>query len=177
MSATLLNRRRRRGLFLLVTLLTGIAAAFGAPALAEEATGRLQGLVLDPDGEPSEGFRLVFVDDAGKEHVSGPSDELGRYALDILPGSYRLVAAVAPDDERLDVPDLPPIPVDASGRRLDIRIAYPTKPTAVASAPSSAKSRTRWIQIGTAAAATVLLILLLDGDTDEKTASPFVPRG
>lgn len=177
MSATFSHRRRRRGLFLLLTLLTGVTTTLGVPAVAEETSGRLQGLVLDPDGEPSEGFRLVFVDDAGVEHLSDLSDELGRYALDIPPGSYRLVAAVAPDDERLDVPDLPPIPVDASGRRLDIRIAYPTTPPAVAGAPTSAKSGTRWVQIGTAAAATVLLILLLDGDTGEKTASPFVPRG
>ena len=139
--------------------------------------GRLSGLVLDPDGNPTEGFRLVFVDDAGQEHVSDPSDDLGRYAIDVPSGNYRLVAAVAPDGERLDVPELPPLPVDADGRRLDIRIAYPTTPAAAAEpAIEGSGSKIPWAQIGGAAGATLLLILLLDDD-GEQTASPFVPRG
>lgn len=172
MGAILTHRRRRRGLLLLATLVAGMMAAGRVPAVAQDAAvGTLSGLVLDPAGNPAKKFKLVFRDEAGAEHVSNPSDASGRYSIDLPAGpSYQLVAALSPKGERIDVPDLPPIPVDEGGRRLDLRISSPAPPAGESS------SKIPWIQIGAAAGATLILIFTaFDGDTDEKPASPFMP--
>jgi hypothetical protein len=172
MGAILTDRRRRGGLLLLATLVAGTMTAVTVPAIAQDAAvGTLSGQVLDPAGEPATKFKLVFRDEAGTEYVSNPSDGSGRYSIELPSGSsYQLVAALSPKGERLDVPDLPPIPLDNGGRRLDLRIGQAAAPAGAASAGIP------WVQIGAAAGATLLLILTtFDDDPNEKPASPFVP--
>ena len=180
MGAFLTDRRRRGGggLLLLATLAVGtMTAGTGTvPAFAQDAApmGSLSGQVLDPAGEPAKKFKLVFRDEAGAEHVTNPSNGSGHYSIELPAGSsYQLVAALSPKGERLDVPDLPPIPLDESGRRLDLRIGQ------AASAPpaAAAGSGIPWVQIGVATGATLLLILTtFDDDPSEKAGSPFVPE-
>jgi len=183
MISTSTPRRRGRGVFLLGALLCGFLAPTFHPALAQEETAGFSGLVLDPDGKPAEGFQLVFRDDAAQEHVAPPSDDLGRYSIDLVPGSYQLVAAIAPDGSRLDVPALPSLPVEWGARRLDVRIGRPEQPAGKGAGKAASKpaktqagSGVPWVQIG-AAAGTVLILALAvwSGDDAEKTASPFVP--
>jgi hypothetical protein len=181
-------RRRGRGVLLLSALLCGFLAPALHPALAQEDTAGFSGIVLDPEGKPAEGYQLVFRDDAGQEHVAPPSDDLGRYSIDLVPGSYQLVAAIAPDGSRMDVPSLPALPVEWGARRLDIRIGSAEPPAkGKATKKSESKSASKpvktkaasgvpWVQIG-AATGTVLILALAVWDTGdaEKTASPFVP--
>jgi len=172
MGAILFNGRRRGALLLLATLVVGAPAAGQVPEVAPDAAvGTLTGVVLDPAGQPAKKYQLIFRDDAGAEHVAGPSDAGGRYSIELPVGSsYQLVAALSPKGERLDVPDLPPIPLDAGGRRLDLRIGRAAPPAAAAG------SGMPWAQIGAAAGATLILIFTaFDDDTDEKPASPFEP--
>ena len=170
-----IDRRGRRVLLVSVVACAAIAGGM-APAMAQDApTGGLSGLVLDPSGRPAEGFRLVFLGEDDLEHVSGPSDDLGRYSLSVPAGaSYRLVAALAPDGTRLDVPELPPIPVDEGVRRMDVRIRYATPSP---SGPGgTAAGKRRWWQMGAATAATVVFVTsVLDG-SGEKRVSPFLPQ-
>lgn len=177
--------RRGRGVLLLSALLCGFLAPVLHPALAQDKTAGFSGIVLDPEGKPAEGFRLVFQDEAGQEHVAPPSDDLGRYSVELVPGSYKLVAAVAADGSRLDVPALPALPVDRGARRLDIRIGYPEQMAGAgktAGQPAGKPPKTKsgggipWVQIG-AATGTVLILALAvwSGDNDEKSASPYVP--
>jgi len=172
MGAILFNRRRRGGLLLLATLVVGTPAAGQVPEVAQDtASGTLTGVVLDAAGKPAKNLKLIFRDDAGTEHIAGPSDASGTYSIDVPSGSsYQLVAALSPKGERLDVPDLPPIPLDEGGRRLDLRIGQAAPPA------GAAGSGIPWTQIGAAAGATLLLIFTaFDDDTDEKPASPFEP--
>lgn len=177
--------RRGRGVLLLSALLCGFLAPALHPVLAQDETAGFSGIVLDPEGKPAEGFQLVFQDDAGQEHVAPPSDDLGRYSVDLVPGSYKLVAAIAADGSRLDVPALPSLPVERGARRLDIRIGYPEQLAGAGTAtgkPASKPAKTKsasgipWVQIG-AATGTVLILALAvwSGDDAEKSASPFVP--
>jgi len=178
-------RRRGRGVLLLSALLCGFLAPALHPALAQDETAGFSGIVLDPEGKPAEGFQLVFQDDAGQEHAAPPSDDLGRYSVDLVPGSYKLVAAIAADGSRLDVPALPALPVEWGARRLDIRIGAPGQPAAgKATSPSASKpAKTKsasgipWVQIG-AATGTVLILALAvwsNDDDAEKSASAYVP--
>ena len=177
-------RRRGRGVLLLSALLCGFLAPALHPALAQDETAGFSGIVLDPEGKPAEGFRLVFQDEAGQEHVAPPSDDLGRYSVDLVPGSYKLVAAIAADGSRLDVPALPALPIEWGARRLDIRIGAAEQPAAgKATSKSTGKppktkssSGIPWVQIG-AATGTVLILALAvwSGDDAEKSACAYVP--
>jgi hypothetical protein len=184
-------RRRGLGVLLIGALLCGLLAPGFRPALAASATPGFSGLVLDPDGKPAEGYSLVFRGEDGAEHVAPPSDDLGRYEIELEPGSYQLIAATAPDGTRLDVPALPALPVEWGARRLDIRIGQPTGAPPAAGAASGATEGTApskapktrsgqgipWVQIGAAAGSALLLGLVVwgSGDDDEQSASPYLP--
>lgn len=181
-------RRRGRGVLLLTALLCGFLSPALDTTLAEDAAAGFSGLVLDPEGKPAEGYQLVFRDESGQEHLAPPSDDLGRYSIELEPGSYQLVAAVDPDGARLEVPALPALPVEWGARRLDIRIGQPVKGGAAAAAGASGVEagtkppKTRsisgvpWVQIGVATGAVALLVFgVWSGDDGEKSASPFVP--
>jgi hypothetical protein len=165
-----------------LALALGLFLSSGSfPLLAQEegATGTLTGMVLDPSGEPAEGFRLVFQsEDAAVEFISGPSDATGKYSLPLPAGSnYLLVAAVAPDGARLDVPQLPPISVEEGVRRVDVRFSYPQTPEGV---PTERAERSRirelpWWRIGGAAAAVTIFAVTVFDDDDEVRASPSMP--
>ena len=147
-------------------------------------TGQLTGLVLDPDGKPARGFKLVFVAEGGDlEMISSPSDKSGRFTANLPSGlRYELVAAIAPDGSRLDVPPLPAIPVENGARRLDVQFHYPSVPAVAGAAPDAngtTSSRGRgamWWQIGAAVGATLLFgAVVFNRDDPEPVASPHRP--
>jgi hypothetical protein len=159
--------------WLLAILAFGIPAPCGRVLAQEEASGGLSGLVLDPAGNPAAGFRLVFRGEDGQERVSAPSDDLGRYRISLNPGtSYQLVAALAPDGTRLEVPELPPLPVEEGVRRLDVRIRPESRPPGV---QGQGAREIPWWQIGGAAAAAIVLYAAVWSDDPEASASPFEP--
>jgi hypothetical protein len=167
--------RRARGVFLFGVLVCGLLATVSVPVRADEkpTEGGFSGLVLDPAGKPASGFRLVFLGDDQVEHTSSPSDELGRYSISVPAGlHYRVVAALAPDGTRLDVPELPPLEAEVGVRRLDIRIRYPEE--GVAGATPSRTWQLPWVRVGVAAGATLLLWSAVWND-NEHHASPYLP--
>jgi hypothetical protein len=103
------------GLSLLVT-------AAGNPVPAQEFA-RFVGTILDPDGRPAAGFRVVLKDiERGTEFTSGPSGSDGAYSVSVPVGSkYTLARVLAPDGVPLPVQSIPPVHVDsAETNRLDV---------------------------------------------------------
>lgn len=158
------------------------------PAGAQNHRGELVGYVLDPDGKPAPGFKLVFRAVGGDmDLITSPADAQGKYSIDLPSGlQYELKAAIAPDGSRLEVPPLPPIPVEGGSRRLDVQFHYPNgaESTAAAAAATAATGEQEkdkgknamWWQIGAAVGATVLFgAVVFDRDSDEQIASPHRP--
>jgi hypothetical protein len=169
--------RRSTGLVLAIAVL--LSSAF-LPAMAQEGPqGTFRGLVLDPSGEPAEGFRLVFqAEGSDFEFISPPSDSMGNYTLSLPAGvSYKLVAAIAPDGMRLEVPQLPPIPATEGVRRLDVRFRYPDDPGFTPEDERwSRLAELPWWRIGGAAVAVVVFsAIVFDGDDGETPASSYQP--
>ena len=73
----------------------------GAPGLGTTA-GHPQRPDPRPRRQPGRRIRLVFKSDTdGKEYTAEPSDELGKYSINLpVNHSYVLVAAIAPDGTR-----------------------------------------------------------------------------
>ncbi len=165
-SSASLRRRLRAGA--LVATLAGSLAAAASEAL-------LAGRVLDPSGQPLQGFRLVFREAEGEapaEYTTEPTDALGRYSIRLpAPASYVLVGAVGPDGARLEVPALPQFPVEPGTRRLDVRLQAP----AAAAVPQRARKLPWWRIGGAVGAVLVLWETALEGDEEERPASPFRP--
>lgn len=163
----------KRKLFLGILFSCWALVPGAAHSRAQEPQSGLTGLILDPSGEPSKGFRLVFrVEGGDTEFISPPSDKLGKYSLSLPAGaSYVLIAAVAPDGARLQVAQLPAIPVEEGVRHLDVRFRYPKEPE-----KEKWLRDLPWWQIGGAAAAVVVFSTSVLGDDDvEPPASPFMP--
>ncbi len=165
-----------------------IVVVASTPVGAQNNRGELVGYVLDPDGKPTPGFKLVFRAVGGDmDLVSSPSDENGKYSIELLSGlQYVLTAAIAPDGSRLEVPPLPPIPVENGSRQLDVQFHYPETSAGVAEVAAAPAGTTAgkkkkgrgspWWQIGAAVGATVLFgALVFDRETEEQIASPHRP--
>lgn len=176
MKATPKIRRHPRSAPLSVFILVSIVLAAGIPVSAEGGPqGSLSGLVLDPTGEPAEGFRLVFRSDPGQvEYTSPPSDPMGKYAISLpAGGSYVLIAALAPDGTRLEVPQLPPIPVEQGVRRLDVRFRR-SSPDRGAMGKTAMRDLPWW-RIGGATLAVVVFSSAVYDGGDERAPSAFRP--
>ena len=119
-----------------------VFGSMGLPAMAEQ-TATFVGGILDPDGKPAEGFRVVMRDVvSGKVFTSPSSTSAGQYSMSVpVGGRYKLEAVVAPDQTRLPVQDVPPLSVRSAGNnRLDVRFTKAMAP-AVADTSATAPSR------------------------------------
>jgi len=105
-----------------------------APALAAE-TATFTGTVLSPDNSAAQGFTVVFKDTAtGQEFRSDPTSASGEYRLSVPTGAtYSLDSVLASDGTKLEVQNVPPIPVRAAGAtRLDVKFSSAMAPGAAA---------------------------------------------
>ncbi len=132
------------------TLVAVLSFSLLAPSLAvsvayAQQTATLQGVILDPSGRPTPGFKVVFKDVvSGTEYTSSASSAAGEYSLQVPVGSrYLLTTALAPDGTRLPIQAGSPLPLRAAGvYRRDVQFqmqgAQATEPTAAAAAPTTA---------------------------------------
>jgi hypothetical protein len=105
--------RRSTVLVLLVALILLSACARGPSAGSDdEAVGTIRGAVLlaptcpvesieSPcPGRPLAGVPVLAVDDEGNVRADTVSDDDGRFAMDVAPGTYRLTASIQEDPAR-----------------------------------------------------------------------------
>jgi hypothetical protein len=106
----------------------------GAPGLfAQSPTAAITGVILDPEGHPAFGFKVVFRDvGSNTRFTSGPTDAAGNYALQVpLGGRYKIEGVVANDGvTKLPVQEIPPISVLTPGTtRLNVRFTTAPSPS------------------------------------------------
>ncbi len=96
---------------------TLIAPTLALPVAFAQQTATLQGVILDPSGRPTPGFKVVYKDVvSGTEYTSSASNAAGEYSLQVPVGSrYLLTTALAPDATRLPIQAGSPLPVRAAG--------------------------------------------------------------
>jgi len=121
----------------LVVLTCFVLIAGSAPGLfAQSTTAAISGVILDPDGKPAFGFKVLLRDiGSNTKYTSGPTDAAGNYAVKVpVGGRYKVDGVVADDGiTNLPVQDIPPISVLTPGTtRLNVRF---TNAPAAAAAP------------------------------------------
>jgi len=105
--------KRSRVPILLVALILFSACARGPNTGSDdEAVGTIRGAVLlaptcpvesieSPcPGRPLAGVPVLAVDDEGNVRADTVSDDDGRFAMDVAPGTYRLTASIQEDPAR-----------------------------------------------------------------------------
>jgi hypothetical protein len=106
--------RRLTALLAAVALLTG-----GAPnVLAQASKAAVAGVILDPDGKPAWGFKVVLRDVASqKTFTSDPTDPQGNYSVQVpVGGRYMIDHVVASDGvTELPVQESAPVSVLTAG--------------------------------------------------------------
>lgn len=167
-----------------VTLLTALAVVLPvsfAPVLAQE-TAEIAGTILDPDGRPANGFRIVLKDlVGGNEFTSAPSAADGSYAISLpVGGKYALAALLAPDGTPLPVQTIPPISLDQAGsRRLDVAFQRQGPPGNVPDEDRDDRSGVPWYRKGWGIAVMVVgagaVAALALGGGGDGPASPSNP--
>ena len=74
-----------------LTLLALVFAASPAQVLAATSMARIEGLLLDVNGDPATGFRVHLIDESGHGVAEAEVDADGLYSVKDLPaGSYAL---------------------------------------------------------------------------------------
>ncbi len=126
----------------LVMLMGFVLLSGSAPGLfAQSTTAAISGVILDPEGRPAFGFKVLLRDvGSNTKYTSGPTDAAGNYALQVpVGGRYKVDGVVADDGiTNLPVQDIPPISVLTPGTtRLNVR--FTNAPVAVAAAAPTAK--------------------------------------
>jgi hypothetical protein len=127
----------------LVVITCFVLISGGASGLfAQSSTAAISGIILDPEGHPAFGFKVVFRDvGSGTRYSSGPTDAAGNYAIQVpLGGRYKLEGVVADDGvTKLPVQDIPPISVLTPGTtRMNVR--FTNQPAAAAAPPPATTS-------------------------------------
>ena len=176
-----------------------VFGSMGLPAMAEQ-TATFVGGILDPDGNPAEGFRVVMRDVvSGKVFTSPSSTSAGQYSMSVPAGGrYKLEGVVAPDQTRLPVQDVPPLSVRSAGNnRLDVRFTKamapavaqtpapppsgtpekPTQPRPAASAPARVEAKRHWWKtsggvIGIVAGVAVVAAVIAGGNDNASPSQP-----
>jgi len=95
-----------------VVLLTCIVLVAGSAqgVFAQSPPAAIMGVILDPEGKPAAGFKVVLRDvGSSKEFLSGPADPDGNYTVQVpVGGRYKLEAVLAGDGAtKLRVQDVP----------------------------------------------------------------------
>jgi len=132
----------RRSLVVITCLVLISASAPGR--CAQSSAAAITGVILNPEGKPAFGFKVVFRDvGSGTKFTSGPTDASGNYALEVpLGGRYKIEGVVADDGvTKLPVQEIPPISVLTPGTtRLNVRFTNTPQPAAAAPAAAAAAS-------------------------------------
>jgi hypothetical protein len=132
----------------LVVITCFVLVSGGAPGLfAQSPSAAISGVILDPEGHPAFGFKVVFRDvGSNTRFTSGPTDAAGNYAVQVpLGGRYKIEGVIADDGvTKLPVQDIPPISVLTAGTtRLNVRFTNASAPpAAAAAAPAAAAAST-----------------------------------
>ena len=108
----------RRALLLIVAV---AAVASFTPAMAQELM--IKGSVVDAEGTPAAGHRVVFrQEDAPEIFISDPTDEAGEYRI-LLPAGQRMVpfSLILSSGKRFGLGDLPAM-IASPGARMEIQL-------------------------------------------------------
>jgi hypothetical protein len=144
MTARAFGHEAFRRSLVVITCLALFSAS--APGLcAQSSAASITGVILDPEGKPAFGFKVVFRDvGSNTKFTSGPTDAAGNYALEVpLGGRYKIEGVVANDGvTKLAVQDIPSISVLTPGTtRLNVRFNNaPPHSSASAAAPVVAQA-------------------------------------
>jgi hypothetical protein len=143
----------RRSLVVMTCLALISASAPGR--CAQTSAAAITGVILDPEGKPAFGFKVVFRDvGSGTKFTSDPTDASGNYALEVpLGGRYKIEGVVADDGvTKLPVQEIPPISVLTPGTtRLNVRFANAPLPAAAAAPAATAAAAPKTAPTSTAA--------------------------
>lgn len=166
--------RSRRACAIVMLLVLAVPIASAAPG----NPGRVEGLVVGPDGRPAEGFDVLLIDDGGEVVERSAADAEGQYRFArVAAGDYGL-AITSPEGQA--APVLAPATRVAAGElvRRDIRLVPSTSPVAFAPAASGGGAGTWWAglpagaKVGIAFGGLVVLAVLIDAvTTDEEPVS------
>jgi hypothetical protein len=85
----------RRLLVSLAAATLSLASLPGTSAAAKTISGRIAGVVADPDGAPQSAARVVLLDAAGATAASGITGPDGRYSIGVAAGRYNLAVLTA----------------------------------------------------------------------------------
>jgi hypothetical protein len=176
----------------LVLLLGGMLLFGGAPGLrAQSPSGKLAGTILDPQGKPAFGFKVVVVDTTTNiKYTSAPTDASGNYSIAVPVGGTFKVDSVVADDgvTRLAVQDAAAVSVMASGTKpLNVRFVASPAPAADTASTEEEKKKKKgavpWYQrpgpiVGIVLGSVAVAALALSGGSDgndDNTASRSKP--
>lgn len=166
----------RRCLRLALTLT--LAASLASPPLLAQEASTFTGAILDPQGKPAEGFKVVLQDvESGTIYTSAASDATGLYSMEVPVGArYRPIKVVAPDGTEIDVKEVPPYAAEeAIPYRLDI--TFTRAPAAPAGASSASKPW--WKRPGIIAGIVVGAVAIgaaIANQGDDEPSSPSAPN-
>lgn len=166
-----------------------LIAAAAATVFAQDDTAVLSGVILDPEGAPANGFKVVVRDLASnKTFESGPTDAEGNYSVNVpLGGRYKIDYVVANDGvTKLPVQDVAPVSVLTAGTtRVNVRFTSstaPVQPTAESESEEKDKSAAAapWYRrpgpiVGIVLGAGAVAAIVLNGGSDDNAASPSYP--
>lgn len=148
--------------------------AISIAPIAAGDPGRVEGIVVGPDGRPAEGFDVLLIDDGGQvvERSAANADGQYRFAT-VREGEYDLAIA-SPEGQAT--------PVLADGTRVrsgelvrrDIRLVPSTSAVAFAPAASGGGAGAWWAglpagaKVGIAVGGLVVLAVLIDAVTQDE---------
>jgi len=193
-----LSERSRACRVLVAWVALPIFLAYHGPRTMAEAKAVIRGGVVDLNGHPAAGFRVLVTDRLeGARYMSPPSDTKGEYSLEVAPrGKYVVAGIVAPDGTHFPVQQVASLSISRPGAyRMDIQFeeapGLPTgalRPSGEASATTPAArgagrttppvaARPWWKSpvgiTGIVVAGTVLLVAV--ANSGGGTASPSAP--
>jgi len=154
--------------------------AASMPAVGAQNDARLEGLVLDFDGRPAEGFRVHLIDEHGTDRAQADVDAAGGYRVgQVEPGRYSM-ALETPDGRFAAVAAAPLKVRDGHLVRRDVKLVE-TDPAGPMSAAQPAYGFGGWwagLPV-TARIWTIVAVVVFAGITaealssDETSASQF----
>ena len=147
-----LNPRSQVCRILVASLALPMLLAYYAPPTIAVETATIRGGVVDLDGRPAAGFRVLVTEQvSGRTYTSAPTGADGGYALEVAAEGRLIVAGVvAPDGTHIPVQQSTSLSIPRAGLyRLDVRFtslaggptAQPRPPSIKAPAPATHPAR------------------------------------
>jgi len=145
----------------IATLLAALAPSLVAVAAEGSAPGAIRGTLIDANGAPMIGYRVVVTDADGVAHQSEPTGEDGKYEISgLTPGTYTYSIL---DQEGKSVPvRIPPVILE-SGTAV-------TQPIAIVPKQGGKKTAMAW-WIGGGVAAIAALVIINNNNDDNESPS------